>query len=289
MFVNLRSFYPVNDNILTLKNYIMKHSTLLAMALVALFTPAYAQTARVKYLSTSMQTLNVEALQQTEQPVQVNRILFAGYNSICLPMTLDGAQLQQAAEGVRVERFVAMQQEGNTLNLFFVDCTDEGIEAGVPYLICSPKTQNLRARSTDCELVSTTLHNVTLSDSQGNRVSFGSSWEAVQSEGRYGIPAKQDAEVLESILTRTNGDQTFLPTRCGFNWQAQAPAATALKIKHVSASDIDAIKTMKGVATLVNVYDVNGTLVRKQVSANEATQSLPRGVYVVGTEKVVVR
>ena len=158
----------------------MKHFTLIAAALMALCTTISAQTVRVKFLSTSSQALNAEMLLNDDQPVQLSRILFAGYNSICLPLTLDAKQLQEAAPDVRVERLTGMRQEGDVLNLLFVDCTDEGIEAGVPYLIFSPKAQSLRARNTTSNGVSIQLRDVTLSDNAGNRITFGSSWEALQ-------------------------------------------------------------------------------------------------------------
>ena len=267
----------------------MKHFSLLLLALTALFTPVSAQTVRTKYLSTSSQTLNVSELQKADQSVQLSRILFAGYNSICLPMTLSASQLQEAAPDVRVERFTGMRQEGDALNLLFVDCTDEGIEAGVPYLIFSPKMQYLRAYSTKADGVSTQLRNVTMSDAAGNRITFGSRWESVQSIGRYGIPAKQETEVLESILTRTDGEQTFLPTRCGFDWEAQAPTATKLLIKHVATADADRIANLKASNDIVDIYDTSGQLVRKNVRTGEALKSLPRGIYVIGSDKVVVK
>ena len=40
---------------------------------------------------------------------------------------------------------------------------------------------------------------------------------------------------------------------------------------------------------LVNVYDLNGTLVRKNVKACEALQGLQKGIYVVGGAKKAVK
>lgn len=41
--------------------------------------------------------------------------------------------------------------------------------------------------------------------------------------------------------------------------------------------------------TTVNVYSLNGTLLRKNVKATNATQGLPAGIYVVGNQKVLVK
>ncbi len=267
----------------------MKHFSLILFALTALLTSVSAQTVRTKYVNTSLNTLNVEVFNQTEQPVQLSRILLAGYNSICLPVALNAEQLQAAATDVRVERFTGMRQEGDVLNLFFVDCTEEGIEAGVPYLIFSPKSQYLRAKTTEANGISTQLRDITMTDALGNRIVFASSWESVQQADRYGIPAKQDTEILESILVRTDGEQTFLPTRCGFSWESQANGAAKLQIKHVTTADVNRMESLKQSTAIADIYDVNGALIRKQVRTGEALQSLPRGIYVIGNEKVVVK
>ena len=210
----------------------MKHFTLALVAAAAFCSQAFAQN-KVKTLYTAGETLNVSLL-NNEQPVQINRTLFAGYNTICLPMSLTAAQLQAAAKDVQIERLISIGQEGSTLNLYFLDCTTEGIEAGVPYLIYSPTLQTLRVKSTESADVNTALKCITKTDAQGNQISFGSSWESVQLAGRYGIPAVQESDELQSILICTSGDKTFLPTRCGFTWDSQSPTAQSLEIKHIT-------------------------------------------------------
>lgn len=273
------------------KSTVMKHFTLLIAAVMALCSESFAQTVRTKYINANAESINIELLRQRESPVQMSRILLAGYNTICMPMTLNADQLQTAAPGARVERLAAMRQEGNTVNLFFIDCTADGIEAGVPYLIYTPKTQFFRAKSNDAIAVNTELKDITMSDAHGNRVIFGSSWNTLKTYGRYGIPAKQDKEILESVLIRTNGEQSFLPTRCGFTWEAQAPAAMELKINHISAlSEIaDGIEGLKANNALVDIYDANGILVRKHANINKSLRNLPRGIYFIGNEKVAVK
>ena len=124
----------------------MKKITLALMTMVALCIPAQAQE-RVKNIYTSGDALNLEALETPGQSTTLYRTLLAGYNSICLPMTLNADQLQKAAPGVQVERLAQIRQESNTLTLVFLDCTAEGIQAGTPYLIFAPKLLTLKALS----------------------------------------------------------------------------------------------------------------------------------------------
>lgn len=269
----------------------MKHFTLTLMAAAAFCSQAFGQAqTRIKNLYTTNKTLDVVQL-QSENPVQVNRILFAGYNTLCLPMTMNAEQLTASAKDIQVERLAGMEQEGSTLYLYFQDCTKEGIEAGVPYLVFSPTFQTLRALNTKAEAVSQELQNVTLTDADGNQVTFGSSWESLRVSGRYGIPAQQDAYVLESILVRTEEDKTFLPTRCGFTWDSQALGATRLEIKHVMSYE----PGTRSIATTVqddgpvDIYDTNGKLLFKQIRRADGLSRLPQGLYVIGGEKVAVK
>ncbi len=238
----------------------MKHFVLSLVAMATLCVPALAQN-RVKNIYASSDKLNIEQLQNTEQPVQLSRFLFAGYNTLCLPMSVSAEQLQTAAEGARIERLVGIGQEDNTLNLYFLDCTNEGIEAGVPYLIYSQTTQFLRLKNTEATNISDVLRNVRMTDDNGNTISFGSNWETIRKDGLYGIPAKQDATILESILIRTEADKAFLPTRCGFNWEQQSATATDLNIKHIKslaeATGIQSIHNSQ--CTMHNdAYDLSG-------------------------------
>ncbi|MBQ5937104.1 MAG: T9SS type A sorting domain-containing protein [Bacteroidaceae bacterium] len=268
----------------------MKHITLLLLAAASICTSAFAQP-RPKNVYTSSTALNVEQFQNQAQPVVLNRTLYAGYNTICLPMSLSAEQLKAAAKDVQIERLEMVRQEGSTLNMYFLDCTNEGIEAGVPYLIFSPTFQTLRANTTNIMGVDAELKNVSKSDGEGNTVTFGSSWETIQMAGRYGIPAQQDTYILESVLIRTEGDKAFLPTRCGFTWDQQSGTANALEIKHVtSLEDIStSIEKLQQTGETVDVYNAQGTLVLSQTNINAAKKSLPQGIYVVKGHKFAVK
>ena len=258
---------------------LMKQIVLTMMALA--MTCAQTATAqKVKNLYTETQTLNVEQVQSTDNPIQLNRYLFAGYNTLCLPMTLSAEQFAATAKDVRIERLAAIRQVGTTVQLCFVDCTNDGIKAGVPYLIFSPTRQYMRVKNTEVNAINAEIKTIRMNDGQGNQVAFSSSWDARTKEGLYGIPAKQNVTPLESILVRTTGDLSFLPTRCGFNWEQQSGSATSLEIKHVSASDITAIKSllMEDANQSTEAYDLSG---RKIAGKSQ------RGLYIQNGKKVV--
>ena len=251
----------------------------LTMLAFAMTCSATAQ--KVRNLYTETQTLKVEQVQDTDMPIQVNRYLFAGYNTLCLPMTLSAEQLAATAKDVRVERLAAIRQEGTTLQLLFVDCTNEGIEAGMPYLIFSPTKQYLRAKNTEANGVDTDIKTIRMDDGQGNQVSFASSWNKRQKNGLYGIPAKQNVEILESVLVRTTEELSFLPTRCGFSWEQQSPTAEKLEIIHTNNAEITGIKDVKReMSSDSRYYDLNG---RSMQSPSQ------KGVYIRNNRKIVIK
>lgn len=238
----------------------MKQLLLAVTMVTALSTSAFAQ-GQVKNIYASSNKLNMELLQNKEQTVQLNRYLFAGYNTLCVPMTLTAEQLGD----VKAERFVGIQQEGNVLNLYFVECTSEGIQAGSPYLIYSPKSQYLRVKNNDALTIDNELKAIHMSDNAGNAVTFSSNWETVKKDGLYGIPAQQNVTPLESVLIRTDGDKSFLPTRCGFSWDLQSSTAQELRIVHISQAEATAIKNINIQKTSDNAYDLSGRKVSKNV------------------------
>lgn len=255
----------------------LKHY-LFAMAMAAMLgsQSATAQN-KVKNLYAESQSLKVEQVENQAQPVQLNRYLFAGYNTLCLPMSLSASQLN--ASNIRAERLTAIRQEGSTLCLYFVDCTDEGLEAGVPYLIYSPVKQYLRIKNTDANRIDSELRTIRLSDDKGNQIAFGSSWEKRSKNGLYGIPAKQNVTPLESVLVRTTEDLSFLPTRCGFNWESQSESADKLEIRHATASEVTAISTLTNDAVKGqgDAYDLSGRRI---------TQTT-KGISIVNGKKIV--
>lgn len=267
----------------------MKRFTLSLLAFGAMSASVFAQS--TKYVFTSGLQMKTDVFTQHEQPFQLTRTLMAGYNTLCLPVSMTAEQLQAAAQDVSIEEFTAVRQEGDVLNLYFTDCTEKGLQAGKPYLVFSPTQQTLRVKSADVSGTSIDLSAVRQSDGEGNTVTFSSSWTAITEVGRYGIPAQQDTYVLESVLVRTEADKVFLPTRCGFTWDEQTNTATTLNIRHITGQDgmQTSIQKLTAEGAAVDVYDTAGNLLLRSVTIDKARKQLPKGIYVVGGEKFAVK
>ena len=240
---------------------------------------------KVKYVSSNTSAMNLTSLNDNNVNTVITRQFLVGYNTLCLPFSLDKDQLSRCAKDLTIDRLAVIGQEGSTLCLYFIDCTNEGIEAGMPYLVYSPTTQTLRATSQESMHIDADAITIRMHDNCGNSVTFGSSGNSIAENGRYGIPAQQDVTPLESVLIRTTGDKTFLPTRCGFVWETQSSNAQGIEIRHVkSLSDATGIEMLDMKGSKVDVYDVNGRIVKSKAGSLDG---LPHGIYVVGGKKII--
>lgn len=227
-----------------------------------------------KIVSTSVNTLKTE---QITLDTQVSRYFIAGYNTICLPFSVSAEDLQQAVgEGVMLEKLVGV--EGN--ELLFMDVTESGIEAGKPYLIYCPTTKYAYFTNKDAQVLSQPSV-VTVAG-----VSMTSYFTKAMPTGVWGIPAKQDTDILQSVLVEINNDKQFLPTRCGISCKNILNPT----IKHIASMNggETIIANLYAKNAVVDVYSTNGTLVSKGIRMND-TQSLPKGIYVVNGVKFMVK
>ena len=254
----------------------------------ALVASAAAQTKAIVSLSANANHLRTDLIAKQTSDVALTRYLFEGYNTLCLPMSVSAEKLNEM--GLTAERFVGIDQQGTVVTLYFTDCTAEGLRAGMPYLVRSAKSQTIKVKTGDASFIDTDINVQRLSDNRGNTVAFLGSWDAVNHDGRYGIPAQQNTFPLQAVLERTDGSKTFLPTRCGFLWEQQAVTAHELRIEHVANwSETTAISAIASDGASVDVYDLSGKLVKTQVPAAQLTKTLKAGVYLINGNKVMVR
>lgn len=250
-----------------------------AIALALLMGASATVSAQKSVSLSTISKMDFQKVTELTSSVYLNRTFFAGYNTICLPFSVSADELQNmVGEGVMLEKLAKV--EGN--NLVFVDVTNEGIEAGMPYLIYSPKTQVVKFQTSNPNLC-TEPKTLTVGG-----VSMSGKFTPTQEAGLYGIPAKQDVEILESVLIRTDADKNFLPTRCGISFPSCEDTPV---IQHVTnlAADATLISQLMADNAKVTIYTVGGQVVKKNVRINDAKSTLTPGVYVVNGQKMIIK
>lgn len=240
----------------------------------------FSATASAQSLTLSTTSkVDFSRVKETTTSIKMNRVFYAGYNTICLPFSVSAADLQACVgEGVMLEKMV--KAEAGTLT--FLDVTKNGIEAGVPYLIYAPTTKVVTFSTTDKNLVTEpkalTIGEATM---KGN-------FEPTLKANLYGIPAQQDTDILQSVLVRTEGDKTFLPTRCGITYENATDTPVIMHVTSMN-NNTTAISVLQAKNAKVDVYTPAGTLVKKGIGMNDAMNTLNSGVYVVNGQKFMVK
>lgn len=250
----------------------MKRILLSAAMVAALSASAQSTAARTKYVSTSGTSIDTELVQ--EATTRLTRTFYQGYNTLCLPYSLTADEVATAmGEGFRVEKPVGAFVENGDFVLCFADCTSEGIEAGMPYLVYSDKARYAAITNTTGTAVSAPAA-VSFVDGMGNVASFMGSFERLEPVGTWAIPAVP-GEVPANLIC-TDGARMLNPTRCFFTWDSQKDA-TNMVIRHLAAGE-----TVTGI-TAANVTTAEGVTYNL---AGQRTQNA-QGVVVMGGKKVL--
>lgn len=223
------------------------------------------------YVSTMSEQLDTEALLNAN--ARLSRTLYQGYNTLCLPYALTAEEFAEAfGNETTVEKPVGAYTENGTFTLCFEECTGEGLEAGMPYLVHNDKFRSVLLSNTTGNVLSEPL-SVSLSDSQGNAATFRGSFERLEPVGTWAIPAVQGE--IPADLICCDGARQLNPTRCFFIWDSQN--ASNMVIRHVAAGEYvtginaAAVTTAEGAA-----YNLAGQRVNSQ-----------NGVTIQGGKKVL--
>ena len=100
---------------------------LLTLSLLICVTFSLSAQNKVKYVSSNTSSMNLTSLNDNNVNTVITRQFLAGYNTLCLPFSMSNEQLSSSAKDIRIERLAGVGQEGSTLCLYFIDCTNEGI------------------------------------------------------------------------------------------------------------------------------------------------------------------
>lgn len=184
------------------------------------------------YISTNAQQLNIEGLQNAD--ARLSRFFYQGYNTLCMPFAVSADEFAEAfGSATTIEKPVGAYSENGNFIICFADCTGEGLEAGMPYLIHTEKNVSVALSNTTA--ATTTLPaSVSLSDGQGNTATFRGSFERLEPVGTWAIPAVQGD--IPSNLICCDGARMLNPTRCFFTWDSQNDANSMI-IRHVAPGE----------------------------------------------------
>lgn len=244
-------------------------------------------------LTMSAQTVSISTYAGTDvtkhngqvKKVNMNRYLYKGWNTICLPFDLTGEEVAELfGPDCRLETLVGVENNGSELKLNFQDCKITGIEANKPYILYYNK-ESKSVNFTGEKILKSGKASISFTDNAGIEVTFAGASSKKNAEGFYGILAKdnEEATFVNVDDVQTNG---FYATRCYI--QLSNGNSAALKTNHIAEGDVTAITSVMKSNERVDVYNVSGAKVATNATISDVN-GLNKGIYVVKGKKIAVK
>ena len=122
-----------------MKNFTLKSIIVTVMAIAALSVSAD------RVITNTVSPKDLAAFDEQTVDLTVFRYIYKGWNTICLPISLTEAELNEVfGEECRLETLVGVENTGTTTKLNFKDVKRDGLNAKTPYILYSTKESGVR-------------------------------------------------------------------------------------------------------------------------------------------------
>lgn len=162
---------------------------------------------------------------------------------------------------------------------------DDDIKAGVPFVLIEGDMQKYDASAEPGCFYTTLPADVDTTARTGNGLAGTLNGENLTTAG-YGYFANGSLQVTGNAVTHIGGGKGWID----FGTLVPQQGETDLVIR--AGGMINSIRGLKAAIsgkTTVNVYTVDGTLVKKNVKTDNARNGLEKGVYIIGSKKILVK
>lgn len=177
--------------------------------------------------------------------------------------------------------------------LVLAEITDDNIPAGTPFIFKAEEAEMLDncmyaemdyENGMTVEGINDLKYDYTVKTANGL---VGTLLESVTPGKNFGVFNDAGNVVSTGATTAVGVNSGYIHvTNAGQASESDGDAVIELGDVKVTSIDENTVVVLPAV---VNVYSINGTLVRKNVKAANATNGLPAGIYVVGNQKVLVK
>lgn len=238
--------------------------------------------AQEKLMLSTYNGTNVEKYDGKICNVTVNRYMFTGWNTIALPFDVSADELTATfGSDCKLERLVSAENVGDAVQLNFIDCKADGMQANTPYILYYAGEASNKKLTKEAQVINAQAL-TSVSTQRGDIVTMAGVQAKTSGIGFYGILAKDNAEArFAKVDASLSG---FLATRCYVQLNG---SATQLLTKHLNPNEITSINAIARNGEKVDVYNVNGVRVAS-VRTSEVSNLQP-GIYVVKGQKVLVK
>jgi hypothetical protein len=199
----------------------------------------------------------------------------AEWNTICLPFAMSEEQVKEAfGENVELQKLTSATTGTEYADLFFT--TSNAIEANTPYIIKGMSNGTFN------------LSGVNYTPAQAVTEVEGASFRGV-----YAVTTLDNAEGQDYYITvngpaASTGTETLKAFRAYFKIPADSHAtAVVIYPEGTTPTSIGGIYSNGSTISLpADIYSVSGQIIRRQATD---LKDLPRGIYIIGNQKLVVK
>ena len=218
----------------------------------------------------------------------MSRSVYNGWNTLCVPFSMTTEELNAAfGAGCKLETLSAITKEGDVIDLYFTDVKAEGVKANTPYLLHytgETKTVKMLANETTIEANDAPSLLFVADNAFLQFNGAAKHIEANEQDAMYGIYVKDNAEAAFTLVTpETTG---FYATRCYV--QLGSDNNRKITTNHLGAGEVSSIQMVANSSETVDVYNLSGVKVARNLRASEVNKLNP-GIYVVKGQKITVK
>lgn len=206
-----------------------------------------------------------------------DRIFIEEYwSTVCLPFAVTSEQVNQLKEsGVQIEAMSAF--DGSSITFTAVD----EMLANTPYIVkCSSEMSPFAELDITGIAATGTLNEVVIDDISMKGCYTTTLLNSDENTAYYVF----NAATGEFVKVGVNGK--VMPFRAYIQITTNAAAPAAIRVRHGSETNLETMDERMEKA--INVYTVDGRLVREGVTLPQAKHGLESGVYIVNHQKIVI-
>ena len=197
-------------------------------------------------------------------------LTLGNYGTICLPCAVAADDY----EGVEFFTVAGGVKENGVVNSIVLEEV-QTLEAGVPYIFCATGEELLVAYSGEAV------------ESAGENNGLVGSFSGMDvAKGMYLLTADNEVKLLGEKGGHIAENRAYFDLAEMPEYAGETAGVNQRVIVLDDATGVSAVEA--GGEALVDVFSLGGVKVRSQVAAGRATDGLPKGIYVVNRQKVVV-
>lgn len=215
--------------------------------------------------------------------VNFDRVFKAGqWSTVCLPFSISTDQLAEISKsGVEVERLASYDAASNMLKFETVS----EMSANTPYIVRCKTDSSPFADLVNVQVSASDVMN----DIESNNVTMAGVFSTTRLDSDASV-SYYGYNSVDGTFVKVGSNGTVYPFRAFISIPTSSANARYISVSHTNDMETGITDVEKNLSEAgTDVYSIDGRLVGKELSGNNADNNLPKGVYVIGEKKVIIK